>query len=392
MIIFGYGDDDLATALLILSTAFTVYVIVGYPALLAIVARFRSRPVSKRFQNRTVSVILPVRNGEAWIENKLESILSLNYPTELLDVFVVSNGSTDSTEEIVRQFASRGVRLISLANADKAEAVNAGVAAAQSEILFFTDVRQRLSADSLHHLVACFDDPSVGVVSGELVIVEGETLEEASVGAYWKYEKKIRLCLSSIDSILGATGCIYAMRRELAVAMPRQTLLDDMFLPLAAFFRGYRVILEPAAKAFDVPTSLKSEFRRKVRTLAGVYQIIGSYPALLGPRNRMWIHFMSHKFGRLLLPYALIATAVSSFWVPGVWGWLLVAAQAVFYLLALLDYRVPDTSKVKRLTSPIRTFLVLVAASLCAAAILFVPANTLWKDTHARRQNLPSAT
>ena len=109
------------------------------------------------------------------------------------------------------------------------------------------------------------------------------------------------------------------MRRELAVPLPEGTLNDDMYLPLEAFFRGYRVILDDSALAFDYPTPLASEFRRKVRTLAGVYQIVGSYPALLGPRNRMWIHFFSHKLARLVMPWAMILAAGASFGLPERW-------------------------------------------------------------------------
>src|SRR5262249_27307012 len=154
---------------------------------------------------------------------------------------VLSDGSTDRTHEEVRRFISRAnVHLIVLPRGGKAAALNAGIARATGEILFMTDVRQQLAPDSLNHLVACFADPEVGVVSGELVIREGVGQEEASVGLYWKYEKWIRKQLTRVDSVLGATGCIYAMRRELATPLPENTLVDDMFLPLAAFFRGYR--------------------------------------------------------------------------------------------------------------------------------------------------------
>jgi hypothetical protein len=157
-----------------------------------------------------------------------------------------------------------------------------------------------------------------------------------------------------------------------------------MYLPLAAFFRGYRVVLDDAALAFDCPTMLASEFRRKVRTLAGVYQIVGSYPALLGPRNRMWIHFFSHKLARLLMPWAIIAAAVASFGLPAPWNVRAIGAEASACVLALLDVWVPAGFPLKRLTSPIRTFAVLMAASLCALAILFVPPRVLWKETRVR--------
>ena len=233
------------------------------------------------------------------------------------------------------------------------------------------------------HLVSCFADPHVGVVSGELVIRRGATRGEEDVGLYWRYEKMIRKRLTRIDSIMGATGAIYAMRRQLAVPLPKDILLDDVYLPLAAFFSGYRLILEENAKAYDYPTSLKVEFRRKVRTLAGVYQIIGAYPALLGPANRMWVDFISHKLARLLLPYVLLLIAASSFGLPPPWRTVMLSGQAVFYTLAGLDFWIPDRSLWKRISSPIRTFVVLVAAAFCAVSILIVPSSTLWKTTRA---------
>jgi glycosyltransferase involved in cell wall biosynthesis len=368
----------------LVSVAFCVYTLFGYPLLLGLMARWRTRPVRKAPWPATVSVILPVYNGEPWIAAKLECILALNYPAGLLEILVVSDGSTDATASIVRGFTGRGkIELLALPRGGKAAALNAALERATGEILFFTDVRQQLHPDSLANLVACFADPEVGVASGELMIREGAGLEEANVGLYWKYEKRIRKQLSRLDSVLGATGCIYAMRRHLAPLLPRGTLNDDMYLPLAAFFRGYRVVLDDAALAFDCPTMLASEFRRKVRTLAGVYQIVGSYPALLGPRNRMWIHFFSHKLARLLMPWAMIAAAVASFGLPAPWNVWAIAAEASASVLALLDVWLPAGFPLKRLTSPVRTFAVLMTASLCALAILFVPPRSLWRETRA---------
>jgi biofilm PGA synthesis N-glycosyltransferase PgaC len=369
-------------ALYLLSVAFCVYTLLGYPLLLGLMARWRTRPVRKAAWPATVSVILPVYNGEPWVAAKLESILALNYPAELLEILVVSDGSTDATASIVQGFTGRGkIELLALPRGGKAAALNAALERATGEILFFTDVRQQLDPDSLANLVACLGDPEVGVASGELVIREGAGLEEASVGLYWKYEKWIRKQLSRLDSVPGATGCIYAMRRHLAPLLPQGTLNDDMYLPLAAFFRGYRVVFDDAALAFDSPTMLASEFRRKVRTLAGVYQIVGSYPALLGPRNRMWIHFFSHKVARLLMPWAMLAAAVASFGLPAPWNAWAIGAGASACVLALLDVWLPAGFPLKRLTSPLRTFAVLMTASLCALAILFVPPRLLWRET-----------
>jgi hypothetical protein len=184
----------------------------------------------------------------------------------------------------------------------------------------------------------------------------------------------------------GATGCIYAMRREYAVPLPEQTLADDVYLPLAAYFRGQRIVLEPDARAFDYTPQLGAEFRRKVRTLAGMYQVVGAYPRLLWPGSRGWLHFVSHKMARLMLPVALLALLISSFQVPDPYRVVLLAGQGAVYGLALLDVLVPRGFPLKRLTSFARTFVVMIAAAACAAAALLVPNQRLWQPT-AIRQN-----
>jgi len=368
-----------------LSLAFVGYVLFAYPVLMAGRKNFRTRPVHKQAEWKTVSILLPVYNGERWIKRKLESILRLDYPREKLEVLVISDGSDDGTDECAQSYADRGIRLLRIPRSGKAGALNAGMREAGGEILFFTDVRQPLDPRCLKELVACLGDPEVGVASGELIIVRGTTQEEANVGLYWRYEKWIRRRLSQIDSIPGASGSIYAMRRELAVPIPPGTLLDDVYLPMAAFFRGYRVIFEEKAVAYDIPASLETEFRRKVRTQAGVYQVIKSYPELLGPGNRMWIHFVSHKLGRLLLPHALLILALASFGLPGTWRLAALSAQAAAYGLAALDWVVPEKWPLKRITSPMRTFMVLMMAALCGMSILFRPSGAFWREPTASR-------
>jgi cellulose synthase/poly-beta-1,6-N-acetylglucosamine synthase-like glycosyltransferase len=323
---------------------------------------------------------MAVRNGERWIREKLDCILALRYLHECLQVVVVSDGSGDGTDGIVREYAASGVELVRVPAGGKAMALNAGMERARGEILFFTDVRQHLEPDSLSRLVSCFADPSVGVVSGELVITKGHgSVKETHTGLYWRYEKFIRKQLSQIDSIPGATGCIYAIRAELARPIPAGTLLDDVYLPMVAFFRGYRVIIDETARAYDAPTGLDVEFRRKVRTLAGVYQVIGQFPGLLSPwSNRMWIHFVSHKLGRLLLPFALALIFASSFGLPKPFGAVALAAQAVFYAMGAVDRWIPEPTPIKRLSSVVCTFLALMAASAWAASILLRPSKDFW--------------
>jgi poly-beta-1,6-N-acetyl-D-glucosamine synthase len=374
--------QSLPVILFATSAAVLLYILAGYPLLLAWLTKGRQKPFRRHFEEKSVSVVMAVRNGEPWVAQKLRNILALNYPGEQMEIIVVSDGSEDHTDELVAGFAAQGVRLIRVPAGGKAAALNAGIAAAGNEILFFTDVRQPLNPTCLRHLVSCFGDPSVGVASGELEIGPGTSHDEQNIGLYWRYEKSIRKHLSGLDSVMGATGCVYAMRRHLAVPLPAGLLVDDVYLPLAAFFQGYRVVFEPRAKAFDDPSSLGVEFRRKVRTLSGVYQVLGYYPRLLLPfSNRMWFHFISHKLGRQVLPFAVLTLAASSLALPEPWRTLVVIGGLLFCLLAAVDPLLPPTSSMHRLSSAARTFIVFVAASFCALGIFFFPHSLFWKPT-----------
>jgi len=369
-------------ALFCAGLALPLYTLFVYPALLGLLSLWRTRPVDSKPQRKTVSVIIPVRNGERFLAAKLRSVLDLEYPKDLLETLVVSDGSTDATDAIAQRFSGEGVQLLRVPRGGKPAALNAAIARVSGEILLLTDVRQRLAGDSLQFLVDCFADPAVGAASGTLLIRKGLAQEEEAVGLYWRYETWIRERLSRIDSIFGAVGPFYALRRELAVRIPEDILLDDMYLPLAAYFAGRRLIVEPRAVAWDVPLPLKTEFQRKVRTIAGNFQLLKAMPGLLGWRNRMWFHFMSYKFARLLMPFALLLAAGASFFLPRPWNWLALASQAGFYGLAAIDPLVPEKSAIKRVSSLIRTFVTLLVATLCALQILFVPPRKLWKVTN----------
>jgi len=356
------------------------YILAGYPLLLAWRARRSNRPVTKDLKPQPVSIILAVRDGDKFLAAKLDSILQSDYPRELMEIIVVSNGSSDGTCAVAANYATRGVRLVEVNRGAKPDAINEGVRLATANILIFTDVRQILDPGSIGRLVACFADPTVGVVSGFLVI-RPAGIEEDNVSLYWRYERWIRSNLSRLDSMLGATGALYAMRRELFRPMPSDTLLDDVYVPLAAFFNGYRLILEENASLYDYATTASSEFRRKVRTLAGNYQVMRQYPALLTARNRLLFDFVSYKLARLLLPWIVLAILAVSFFLPRPWAEIFITMQAVFYSLAVLDLVTGPRSPLKRLSSPARTVASLLAASACAIVIFFVPANRLWKPT-----------
>jgi len=354
------------------------YVLFGYPLLLRFLAR-RERPIQKAFEPRTVSIVLAVHNGSRWIRRKIQNLLDLDYPSGLVEIIVVSDGSTDPTADLAREFTDPRIRVIEIPHSGKSAALNRGIAEATGEILFFVDVRQQIDLSSLRNLVADFGDPAVGAASGELFIRAGATTEEANTGLYWKYEKFIRRNLSALDSVPGVTGCIYAMRRDLAVAMPPEILLDDVFLPMNAFLRGYRVILDETAKAWDEPSTLNSEFYRKVRTQAGVVQVVRQLPALLTPRNRMLGHFLSHKIGRLTIPWALLLLAVTTPFLPPQWRFIIAAIQIIGYGLALIGAVAPEGTILKRVASPLTTAVILFGAAMWGMSVLFRDPQSLWK-------------
>lgn len=377
----------IAAVLVAACFCYVVYVLFGYPLLLALIVRRRERPVRRGPVQGSVSFLVAVHNGEEFLEAKLRSLLGLDYPRDLVEILVLSDGSTDLTGEIASRMAPEGVRLISLPRGGKSSALSAGMRETKGDFLVFTDVRQHLAPESLKLLLENFADPAVGVASGALTILDPVTHEESDTGLYWRYELWIRDRLSRIDSIFGATGAYYAMRSELAVPIPAGTLLDDMYLPLSAFLRGYRLVVDTRAKAYDQPTGLEAEFRRKVRTLAGNYQILLAWPGMLGSSNRLWFHFWSYKFGRLLLPFALILMLAASFALPRPFSALAAGLQLLFYVLALADRWISPRIPLKRITSPIRTFVTLMAAGLWALSVFFVPSDRLWTQTRVRTKS-----
>jgi biofilm PGA synthesis N-glycosyltransferase PgaC len=377
-----------AFIIFVLSIAFILYVLIGYPALLAGYARIRPKLINKEpCTTARLSIIIPVRNGASWIIPKLESLLASEYPPDLIDVLVVSDGSNDGTDALVADFGDPRIRLLALPAGGKAVAVSAALERVTGDLVVLTDVRQQFDRQALSRLVACFKDPKVGVVTGELVIRQGSSSEEYNTGLYWRYEKWIRRNLNRVDAMLGATGAIYAIRRELAASIPAEILLDDVYLPFVAAFQGFRIYFEDAAKAYDFPTSLQSEFRRKVRTQAGIYQILMKFPGLLWPGNQRFIHFLSHKIGRLLLPFAMISALCSSLFITEPWRGIALLGQALFYGAGLVDPMIPENTIIKRITAVVRAFLVLTAAALCAIIVFFLPAQRLWKETRVGLAN-----
>ncbi|URL60059.1 glycosyltransferase family 2 protein [Luteibacter flocculans] len=297
------------------SAALLLHVFVGYPVLVWLQARVRPRPVARRAILPTVSIVIAVHDGERFVRAKLANLRQLDYPTELIDIVLVCDGCHDATVTIARRSTDPRLTVLDHPNRrGKAACLNDAVALTRGEVLLFTDVRQRLSPMAVKELVANLGDPEVGAVTGELHMENVRSGFAQGVDFYWRYEKGIRHAESLSGSTIGVTGALYAMRRSLFRPLPPGTVLDDVLVPMRVAALGKRVVFEPKAMAWDQPSQQPAEERRrKIRTLAGNYQLIQMAPWLLVPwSNPLWFRFVSHKLLRLLAPWLIVALTISS--------------------------------------------------------------------------------
>jgi cellulose synthase/poly-beta-1,6-N-acetylglucosamine synthase-like glycosyltransferase len=349
------------------AAAFVLYPYLIYPLALAVVARLFGRPIRRRPAFRpSVSFVLCVHNEAARIEKRLLELIGVLDATGIRgEIIVVSDGSTDHTAALVRLHSERYVRLVELAQkGGKSAALSEGAAGATGEILVLADARQTWAPDALELMLENFADEQVGAVSGDLIVVSGPGAVEG-VGLYWKFEKWLRRKASLLGSQVGVTGAICAVRRELFVPVPPGTMLDDVYWPLCVAMKGKRVVHDCRAFAYDrLPDRAGDEFRRKVRTLAGNFQLLTRLPAALLPwRNPTWPVLLSQKLARLAAPWALLALFAASFFAEGPVYVAALLAQVVCYGLALAGLMLRGGG---RLTSTPASFVVLNAAAWVA--------------------------
>ena len=350
--------------------AVVFYAFVGYPLLLFVSATVFSRPHRVEPVYTSISIVMAVHNEAVHLARRLDELVALVAATGMPgEIIVVSDGSTDDSVDIARQFADRGVRVIALeSNEGKAAALSRAFAEARYDIVVFADARQRWADDALVRLLENFVDPLVGAASGDLVL-ESAPGVMAGVGLYWRYEKWLRRTESRIRAQVGVTGAIAAARRAvLPPAIPAGTLLDDVYWPLCVAMRGYRVVHDERARAFDrLPERPRDEMNRKVRTLAGNYQLVGLLPKSLLPWcNPVWLPWVSHKLVRLAVPWCLIGMLSNSA------GLFAEPFYAVLLMLQIAGYVVagigliPPVGKRVRLLAAGGSFLVLNAAAWLA--------------------------
>ena len=329
-------------------TAFLLaFTYAGYPALLWLLVRLRGiarLSIPDKSVELTLSVVLVARNEEARIAARLAN-LTTSDAAALRVIIVVCVGCSDGTARVAASFPDDRVRVLNVEpGRGKPAGVNAGVAAATGDVVVLCDARQRFTPETLPRLLAWFADPATGAVSGALEIESSKGGTGQGVDAYWKLEKLIRRLESDLDSSVGCTGAVYALRRSAFRPIPDDTLLDDVVIPMCIAAKGLRVRFCAEAVAFDPQTlSGAAEHRRKVRTLAGNFQMLFRHPQWLLPwQQRLWWKLVAHKYLRLAGPL-LLAVLLALSWVlrgQPCYGAALVL-QAGFYVMALLAWSMP---------------------------------------------------
>ncbi|MFK7731000.1 MAG: glycosyltransferase family 2 protein [Pseudomonadales bacterium] len=317
--------------LFLLSVAVVLYMFIGYPLLLALLAPVTAirkavsgkPPKTELHDFPLVSVVIAAHNEENSIVRRMQNLLSQSYPMNKVQFIVGLDGCSDSTkvklESQRENIENEGATLKIIEFADrsgKPTVLNAAIGHCEHDIVVFADVRQTYASNALRNLIKHFADERIGAVSGELFLEEPTDRHGvAEAGAYWRYEKLIRKLESKYHSTIGATGAIYAIRKPLYQEIPVRTLIDDVVIPMQICMQGHQVKFAGDAHAYDVaPSDSNREWFRKVRTLAGNWQLLSIRPNFFNPiKNPVWLQFMSHKMLRLTLPFCLLTALFSSY-------------------------------------------------------------------------------
>lgn len=299
------------------STLLVVYAHVGFPLLVAVVALLKRDRVAKAPFLPSVGVVVAAYNEESVICATLNALLAQDYPRDRLSVTVVSDGSTDRTDERVETFQQQGVKLIRVSRRGKARAIDAGIRRAESEVIVLIDANTALAPGCVRALVANFADPRVGGVCGNQSYVSRGTEESASVGErlYWRLDRFIKNMESMTGSVVSADGAVYALRRELYDGSEAGMWTDDFFISTGVVAAGRRLVFEPAARAVEaVAERSAAELQRKLRIISMGLRSVWRRRALLNPFRYGFysIVLISHKVLRRLASVALPVIALTA--------------------------------------------------------------------------------
>lgn len=366
--------------------AWILYVYVGYPIALALISTIYRRPVRSAEHTPRVTIVIAAFNEAAHIAQTIQNKLDLDYPRELLDIIVVSDGSTDGTDDLVKGFASQGVKLIRQEpRQGKTAGLNLALAQATGDIVAFSDANSMYDKAALRRIVANFADPEVGYVTGKMIYTDPDgSVVGDGCSAYMRYENTLRSLETKVGSVVGVDGGVDAVRRSLYQPM-RADQLPDFVLPLRVIASGARVVYEPGALLKENTLNRATdEFRMRVRVALRSFWALWDSRKLLLPAPYALFAFQlwSHKVLRYLifLPMLLVAVTSILLWSYGDIYKLAVIGQVLAYGTVILGVLVPNSQFLQRIGAlPSYFVLVNVASGLAFWRFLKGEKQVLWK-------------
>jgi cellulose synthase/poly-beta-1,6-N-acetylglucosamine synthase-like glycosyltransferase len=388
---FGAGVVNGARIAFWVAAILLFYVYVGYPLILSLIGLFVRRSRAEAGYTPRISVLIAAYNEEEAIERKIQQTLALEYPKEKLELLVLSDCSTDRTDEIVTAFPDSRVRLVRMPERrGKTFAQNVGVKQATGEVIIFSDATAIYHPKALLYLACNYHDGSVGAVSGRYQYFDPGQQSPTGLGsvAFWNYENLIKKMQSSIRTITGCCGCIYSVRKEAYTELPAD-IISDLVQPLQAIKKGYRVVFEDRALAYEETTqSTSEEFSMRVRVVTRAMRGLLSVSDLLKPWKFAWPAFQlwSHKILRWMVPLFLIALFTANLALIDfrVYRFTL-AVQLFFYAAALLNILLPLHRRWKPLGIPLFFCTLNAAALVSMLEICRGRKYVTWQTVRARR-------
>ena len=338
---------------LLISISYILIITFGYPILISFLCLFKTKKRNFVLTTPTVSLIISAHNEEKVISEKLDNSFSLDYPKEKLEIIVASDGSTDRTDEIVKGFHDKGVKLYTYDRIGKTGVQNKTVKMAQGQIIVFSDANANYRKDAVRMLVRNFSSDRIACVCGQL-IYENPEIEDLNSAAsaessYWNYEKFLKSRESRLSSLLGVNGSIYAIRKSDYVELD-PTLISDLVEPLELVKRKKKVMYEPDAISTEKASSTYTvEFDRKIRIITRSLLGLWSTRSLFNPFKFGFIsiQFFLHKFCRYLIPFFLIITEVSLIFLSHKKFYLILFYLSVFFILLALYAKFNESDKTK---------------------------------------------
>jgi cellulose synthase/poly-beta-1,6-N-acetylglucosamine synthase-like glycosyltransferase len=355
-----------------ISAGALAYTYVGYPLLLSIMSCFRPREVLSASFEPFVSIIITAYNEERDLRSKLENTLALDYRHELLEIIVASDCSTDATDDIAREFADRGVRLVRQSQRlGKTAAQNMAIEHARGEIIVFSDATSLYQTDVLSVMMPNFSDSTVGCVAGRLIYVD-PTDSRVGRGArsYWSYETFLKRHESRVCSLIGASGCLYAVRKSAYVPLYHEAC-SDFIIATKMVEQGLRAVHEPAAVCTEETNRhTDKELKMRVRVIAQTLTDLWRHRAMMNPlRSGFYaVQLLSHKVMRYAVPIFLIAIIVASGALArhSLFYWVVFGAQLICYLGALAAWTLERAGVRNRILAMPQYFVLSNLASMIA--------------------------